>query len=484
MGRTNVVTAAISLLLLPWAGCGSGDSGSSSGDRAVSGTQIVAAPTSGQAPLGVVFEARLLDGAVGIAWDFGDGSAVAAGEKSFHVYETPGRFIVTLNVTYATGGLVEKKSAIVVEDNNPPCAVAIADPAGGPAPLTVNFDARESFDEDGVIAVASWDFGDGGEPAVGFSVAHTFQDAGTYTVVLTCIDASGEAGTATVAIVVSEAELICPNAIGPLSAGIVADAGINECSGLAWSRTQPVLWLHNDSGDSARFFGIAEDGELLAIVSLGGASARDWEDMAMGPCPGGGYAIHIADIGDNARARTSVWVHRVPEPMIDLDGIPASVTMTDYDSFQFVYPDGPHDAETLLVDPATGDVYIVSKESDGRSRVFFAACPTDGATITLVEVASLQFGTSSLPGSMLATGGDVAPDGRKILIRTYSRAFMFLRPAGGSLADAFGEVPCAVPSPSEAQGESIAFTGDGLGFHTLSEGLNQTVWRVDLSFAP
>jgi hypothetical protein len=94
-------------------------------------------------------------------------------------------------------------------------------------------------------------------------------------------------------------------------------------------------------------------------------------------------------------------------------------------------------------------------------------------------VAELVFGASPLSGSALPTGGDIASDGSKVIIRTYSNAYVFLRPAGGSMADAFAAAPCRVPAPVEGQGEAIAFSSDAWSYYTLSEGTDQRLYRMD-----
>jgi hypothetical protein len=264
----------------------------------------------------------------------------------------------------------------------------------------------------------------------------------------------------------------------PEQVGRVSDSVINECSGTAWSRTQPIIWLHNDSGDSARFYGIAEDGTLVATVSLTGATARDWEDMAIGPDHSGGFVLLFADIGDNARARDRVRVYRVAEPTIDLSSAPVTLSLDAWESFDLFYPDHAHDAETFLADPDTGDVYIVSKESDGNSGVYRAPEPADGAEVTMTLVASLAFGTGDLPGSRQATAGDISQDGLKIIIRTYNRAFIFLRFPSAPIADAFSGHVYEVPAPSEPQAEAIAFAPDGLSYTTVSEGTGPWVYRM------
>jgi len=101
---------------------------------------------------------------------------------------------------------------------------------------------------------------------------------------------------------------------------------IAESSGLVASRmNQGILWLHNDSGDSARLVRFSGDGAERQLISLGEPGdvrtytpppieAIDWEDVAIGPGPltMTDY-LYVGDIGDNASMRNEIWVHRLVE---------------------------------------------------------------------------------------------------------------------------------------------------------------------------
>ena len=103
------------------------------------------------------------------------------------------------------------------------------------------------------------------------------------------------------------------------------------------------VWSHNDSGEPV-LYGLDERGKVTARLRLTGAKVEDWEAVAVGPCPSGS-CLFVADIGDNDAARKQITVYRVPEPA----GNAETVNVTDV--FHATYPDGPHDAETLLVAP-------------------------------------------------------------------------------------------------------------------------------------
>ena len=92
--------------------------------------------------------------------------------------------------------LVLPKSGVA---NQPPVAAASANPLSGYAPLNVTFSSAGSSDPDGSIVSYNWAFGDGGTGS-GVAPAHVYQNAGSYTAVLTVTDNQGATNTASVAI--------------------------------------------------------------------------------------------------------------------------------------------------------------------------------------------------------------------------------------------------------------------------------------------
>lgn len=240
---------------------------------------------------------------------------------------------------------------------------------------------------------------------------------------------------------------------------------LDELSGIVESRRREgVFFVHNDSGDSARFFAIDTNGALLAEYRLRGATADDIEDIAVGPC-GADACLYFGDIGDNAVARTSYVIYRVREPEVTAANDPVEVT---WDALRFRYPDGSHNAETLLVHPTTGDLYVVTKVERGLSGVYrLAAGSSDAGEAVLTRVAELTLPTS---GGVLVTGGDLHPCADRLLVRTYLRLFEYVRPEGQPFEAIFGVTPRQVPVASERQGEAVGWRANGRGYVTVSEG--------------
>lgn len=235
---------------------------------------------------------------------------------------------------------------------------------------------------------------------------------------------------------------------GPFTKGTLPER-INEASGMTASATSPVLWLVNDSGGDPSIYGVRPDGTLQTELRVQGATNVDWEDLAYHP---GTHTLYVADIGDNAARRSSIRLYIVKEPA-SLDAPVMDVTPTVRD---LIYPDGARDAETLLCDPRTGTLYIVSKR-ERRNRLY--EIPEHGDTLRLVT--DLPF--------YLATGGDVSADGASVLVKNYQYVHYWSRAAGESVADAMRRAPQRVHYMPETQGESICFAADGSGYYVVTE---------------
>ena len=269
-----------------------------------------------------------------------------------------------------------------------------------------------------------------------------------------------------------------------------ADARIAESSGLATSASGEIVYTHNDSGDDARFFAVGPDGGTRTTYVLPGVQARDWEDMARGPDEQGRSSLWLGDIGDNNGVRDrGLLVHRVREPE------PTSreqVRTERPTSFRLRYPDGPGDAETLLVHPRTGRLHVVTKPLAGPAGVYAAPerlDPSGPNVLTLVGSAAVRAtGTPGGPGigglaNTLVTAGDVSPDGRRVALRTYTDLYEWTVP-GDDLGAAFAGRPTVTPLPPTAQGEGLAYSADGRSVLVSSEGAGAPVHRLTAGVPP
>ena len=288
-------------------------------------------------------------------------------------------------------------------------------------------------------------------------------------------------------VVPAQAQDLCDRFRATADAGTVADTELTEISGLAASRAHPgVLWAHDDSGSEPTLSALDATGQPLGTYRVAGASAWDWEDLAAGPGPEEGRSyLYVGDIGDNTDTRETVIVYRVPEPTSAPKG--PGGTLEGAAVIRLAYPDGPSNAESLFVDPRSGDLFIVTKEREESSARLLraeAASLEDGATVPVQEVARVPLPGTLPPVLGLPTSADISPDGSIVLVRTYASVLAFARPEGEPVAEAFAQEPCEAPRPRERQGEALAFTADGDGYLTVSEGEAQAIHRFDVSARP
>lgn len=292
---------------------------------------------------------------------------------------------------------------------------------------------------------------------------------------------SSSRGTATTGSVPTRRSLaarLC--ASGPATTvGRVASDDLTELSGLAAEgHGGDRLWAVQDSGNPAALFALDASGANLGAFRVSGAENHDWEDIAVAP---DGHVL-IADIGDNSAARDTVTIYDVTPPAHDVDHGTLVATPSRYR-----YPDGPRDAETLLVDPTTGDRYVVTKAWHiptltlyPEAVVFELPAPVAGSVGSAVEVGRIPLGRG-----VLVTGGDIAPDGRTIALRTSSplrqdpAIHVYDRAAGHSVADALEGAGCVINGPEEEQGEAVTFADGGTALLTASEGEHSPIQRID-----
>jgi hypothetical protein len=299
-------------------------------------------------------------------------------------------------------------------------------------------------------------------------------DAGTVTTTrVTAPPTTGPPATLPPLPALAPGETVCDRYAAPAVTGSVTPGALRETSGIAASRIHPgVLWAHNDSGDAAAFHAVGTDGADLGRFRLTGAVALDWEDMAIGPGPDPARDhLYLGDIGDNLLLRSTLTVYRVPEPTPDRAG----GVVEDAEALRLTYGElGPFNAEAMLVDRVTGDLLVITKrDEDGRSVVFRAAAAELGAErIALLEpIRVLRLGSRAE-----VTGADITADGGLIALRGYEQVWVWPR-GTPDLAAVFATEPCTAPSPSETQGEALAFAPDG-GYYTIGEGSHPPIYYV------
>ncbi len=235
----------------------------------------------------------------------------------------------------------------------------------------------------------------------------------------------------------------------------MTDPRIVESSGLARSHFNDTrLWTHNDSGGGSTIYAIGRTGKTTATYRLANARAWDWEAMASARRQGVNY-LFVGEIGDNHTRKDSIFVYRVREPR------PSAPNGTLHPrGYEFRYPDGAHDAETLLVQPGSMRIYVVSKVKGGSGHIYMA--PKHPSTKRMNPLKRI----GTVPSGI--TDG-VFLNHHRFVLRGYGSAWVYR---------SFGARPKQFSLPHS--GESITTTWRRGYVFIGHEGRNSDIWRVPL----
>ena len=257
----------------------------------------------------------------------------------------------------------------------------------------------------------------------------------------------------------------------------LADLAITESSGLACSRVNDgVFWTHNDSGSTPRVFAFNSQGESVGTFEISGAHAEDWEDMASFKQGKNGFLV-IGDVGDNNLVRKDYAIYLVPEPVLPPKAKGIRATLKALPAIRFTYEDGPHNCESVGIDPTEKAIYLVSKTPNPVCKVYVLPLPTKGPARGLVAKA---IATLSIPTT---TAMDISPDGLRAVVLTYGDAYEYARAPKEKWADAFGRPPRRLAMPGRAQGESICYGPDGKTLYLTSEKIPVPLLEVPMASA-
>ncbi len=264
--------------------------------------------------------------------------------------------------------------------------------------------------------------------------------------------------------------------------GELQNPALTEASGMAASRREAdLLWILNDGGNPPLLFATASDGSDRGVVRVDGAKNHDWEDMASFVWGGRPYLL-IADIGDNRAKRARCYLYFVPEPKM-----PGSSVATVARTIEFVYEDGPRDAESLAVDLQGRRILILTKRDLPPVLYELPLFPRSSS----VQIARRVTSIAALPQPPLAeifanpvlgrlgdvpTAMDISPDGTRVAVLTYRAVLLFVRSSGVGWEQSFSEPPVKLAAHQLSQGEALAFGSQGECIYYTSEQRPAPLW--------
>lgn len=238
----------------------------------------------------------------------------------------------------------------------------------------------------------------------------------------------------------------------------ITDSRITESSGLAASHLHPgIYWTHNDSNDGPYIYAVdSSTGKTVATVTFSGVGKpRDVEAISIGP----NNEIYVGDIGDNLDGTWPyVWIYKLPEPKVLKS---QTIRATQY---VVKYSDGARNAESLIVHPKTGRVYIIDKKEDGGHLFEGPAKLSTSGTNYFKPIAAVD---------LWATDAAFSPNGQQLAVRGYLGGIYYDWNGGKIKREGRLDVPL------QGQGESVSYSADGTKLMYGSEGTDSPVQAED-----
>lgn len=270
---------------------------------------------------------------------------------------------------------------------------------------------------------------------------------------------------------------------------VISDERILESSGLALSRREPnAVWIHNDSGDTARLFLVGMDGSTRGVFHLADVPMPlDWEDMCSFTLEGDPWLL-VGDVGDNAIHRRLGAPESGPERACRLllfrepalkdadeqDAVPVHTTIL------FEFEDGPRNCESVAVDTERREILLVSKSKSTPldCGVYMIPLTLEAGTTSAV---ARRIGDLDTP---YATAMDIAPDSRRLVIISSKGALVVDRAADQGWGDALRGESTSLALPRRENGETVCFGRNRNELLLNSERVGQPLWRVTIPTPP
>lgn len=253
-------------------------------------------------------------------------------------------------------------------------------------------------------------------------------------------------------------EVIIPDFEATPKSYILPISIANEASGICDSKSMSGnVWVQEDGGNPNVLHQFSHTGEYKGNIQMPFPN-RDWEDISIGAGPetGKNY-IYMAEIGDNDAAyNNQYYIYRFLEPQS------LNEKVVNFDKIAFQYPDGSRDAECILLNPATKDIYIVTKR-EFNVRLYQLPYPQ---SVTEVQVAKF---IQNIPLQVITSGG-ISSDGKEIVLRNYEAIYYWYRKENESIIAALARSrDKLLPYVNETQGEGFCFDKENKGYFTNSE---------------
>lgn len=236
----------------------------------------------------------------------------------------------------------------------------------------------------------------------------------------------------------------------------LSDDRINESSGLAYSSKYPDLAYTINDEDGPIYAVRPSTGKVVGTIKLDGVELGDPESLYVDPY---GH-IWLGDLGDNDEERDDVAIYAFNEPGAGNFHVKETL------KFRVSFDGGPTNVEAMLVDPISGQVYLIHKtKKEKDSSVYALPNP-------LVNGQTNQARNLDKPMPKWVTDGIITPDGTRALVKTEDEIYVY-DPTDWKLLDQF-------KTRKIGQSETITIEPDQKNVLIGAEGEGSPLLRIPL----
>ncbi len=247
----------------------------------------------------------------------------------------------------------------------------------------------------------------------------------------------------------------------------VSYQGLREVSGANESlKNKDHFWALSDSGSGNYIYLVNQKGEIIVRASIDGVLNKDWEAMAIDTKRG---HIYIGEIGHSTYASSTKTIYRINEPTVDITQRNVDISISGAISMKYTYSEGVRDAETLMYDPISDELVVITK-SYPTSYVYQFPFEENTNPISIIGN-GMQFSSFPLSSDYLGpTAGDISQNGEYIIVKTYIDLLYWRRNTNDkNIWRCLKSGVQSIKYRLEPQGEAVWWDAEGINFYTLSE---------------
>ncbi|MBV1880117.1 MAG: hypothetical protein KUG82_00690 [Pseudomonadales bacterium] len=276
--------------------------------------------------------------------------------------------------------------------------------------------------------------------------------------------------------------------------GKLSNSALTEVSGIASSQiNENVLWVLNDSGNSAALYAIDQMGRDLGDVHIAGTHNQDWEDLASFTLNNTSYLV-VGDIGDNFGVREESILYFIKEPKLVGRRFSDNLMVSLVAKIRFRFEGGATDCLALAVNANDRKIYLIGK-SQVPPTVYELPLFLGMTQSTTIYTARKSATLAGLPKSNYKaiigsfgqsyfdnqpTALDMSENGLAAIVLTKSKLFYYQKQHHQNWSVVFDEqVPIGIPIDNLDDAEAAAFSIDGRSLFVTSEKKSAPLIRID-----